>query len=360
MSAKLLKVKYEDSLTLRAYDIEVEDNHNYFVDGILVHNCKNGASQQGKAMMSIQTKSKIAMTGTPIMNNPLDVHSSLYWLGIEQHSFYQFKKHYCVMGGFGGGEVMGYKNLEQLRALLDTHMLRRLKKDVLDLPEKVHSVEYVEMNKKQTKVYNEVLSQIKDEIDLIRISPDPLARLIRLRQATSWTGILSSTITESAKLDRAEELIQDAIDNNDKVVLFSNWTAVTNPAYDRFKKYNPAMITGEIKDRQGEKLRFMTDPNCKLIIGTIGAMGTGYTLTAATTVIFLDEPWNRALKDQAEDRAHRIGTTGTVNVITLVTKDTIDERINSLVNEKGAMADLLVDGKVTNQHRGALLDYLIS
>ena len=103
----------------------------------------------------------------------------------------------------------------------------------------------------------------------------------------------------------------------------------------------------------------MTDSSCKVIIGTIGAMGTGLTLTAASTVIFLDSPWNRANKEQAEDRAHRIGTTSNVNIITLVCKDTIDERIEELINKKGAMADALVDGKV-DFDRAEVIDFLLN
>lgn len=94
---------------------------------------------------------------------------------------------------------------------------------------------------------------------------------------------------------------------------------------------------------------------CNVIIGTIGAMGTGLTLNRANTVIFLDEPWNRALRDQAEDRAHRIGTQGTVNIITLMCKDTIDERIHELVEKKGALSDALVDGKISMEDINFLL-----
>ena len=84
------------------------------------------------------------------------------------------------------------------------------------------------------------------------------------------------------------------------------------------------------------------------------------TLTAANYVIFLDEPWNRALREQAEDRAHRIGTTENVNIIFLITKNTIDERIHDLVEKKGQISDLLVDGKVTGQGKGKLVNYLLS
>lgn len=323
-----------------------------------IHKCKNPSSQQGKAILQVNPETRIAMTGTPLMNTPLDLYIVLKWLGFEKHSFFQFKKHYCVMGGYGGYEVVGYRNLGELQSNLESLMLRRLKKDALDLPEKFHSIEYVEMNSKQAKVYAEVKEIIKEEIDKIKISNNPLAQLIRLRQATGYTGILSSQVKESAKLDRLEELVEEIVDNGGKCLIFSNWTDMTNPTFERLKRFNPAIITGETKDREAQKDKFMNDDTCKCIIGTIGAMGTGLTLTAASTVIFLDSPWNRANKEQAEDRAHRIGTTSTVNIITLVCKDTIDERIEDLIYKKGAMADALVDG-VVDLNKSEVIDYLL-
>ena len=324
-----------------------------------IHKCKNPTSQQGKALLKVKGETKIALSGTPLMNNPLDLYIVLKWLGYESNAFYSFKNHYCVMGGFGGYEIVGYRNLDQLQSNLNDIMLRRLKKDVLDLPDKLHSTEYVEMSKAQAKIYNEVSEEIRANIDKIVVSPNPLAQLIRLRQATASTDILSSAVNESAKLDRLEELVEELAENNEKCIIFSNWTEMTNRAYDRLQKFNPAIITGETKDRVAEQDKFMYEAGCKCIIGTIGAMGTGLTLTAGTTVIFLDSPWNRANKEQAEDRAHRIGTTSTVNIITLVCKDTIDERIEELVYQKGAMADMLVDGKAI-QNKAQMIDYLLS
>lgn len=342
-----------------AYDIEVADNHNYLAENILVHNCKNPASQQGKALLKLQTESMISMTGTPLMNNPLDLYIHLKWLGYEKHAFYPFKQHYCIFGGFGGYQIMGYKNLDQLKAQFDDINLRRLKKDVLDLPDKIYTTEYVEMSAKQSKIYKEVKAEVKENIDMVKKAINPLAEMIRMRQATGYTGILSSTIQESAKLDRLEELLEEIVANNEKAIVFSNWTSMTQPTFERLRRFNSAIITGETKDRVAEQDKFMNDDSCKVIIGTIGAMGTGLTLTAANTVIFLDEPWNKANKCQAEDRAHRIGTKSNVNIITLICKDTIDEKIHELVEQKGKMADLLVDGKLTQQHREALVNFLL-
>ena len=323
------------------------------------HGCKDPTSQQGKALLKLQAETMISMTGTPLMNNPLDLYIHLRWLGYEKHAYYSFKKHYCIFGGFGGYQVVGYRNLDQLKEQFEDIMLRRLKKDVLDLPDKIYTTEYVEMSPKQAKIYKEVSMEIKENIDKVTNAINPLAELIRLRQATGYTGILSSTIQESAKLDRLEELLDEIVSNGGKALIFSNWTAMTNPTFERFKRFNPAIITGETKNRVEQQDKFMNDDTCKIIIGTIGAMGTGLTLTAGSTVIFLDEPWNRATREQAEDRAHRIGTKENVNIIFLITKNTIDERIHDIVEQKGHLADMLVDGKVVGDKK-QLINYLLS
>ena len=359
--AKLISKKVLTDLSYKAYDIEVEDNNNYFANGILVHNCNNHTSQQSKGLLNINADINIAMTGTPLMNKPTDLYLPLNWLGYENHSYYAFEKHYCIKGGFGGYEVIGYKNLDELQEKLNKIMLRRLKSDVLDLPDKVFIDEYVERSNKQQKIYNEVFDDIKSNIDMIKISANPLAQLIRLRQATGYTGILSSTIQESAKLDRLEQLVEDSVNNNQKVVIFSNWTQMTDIIYKRLKIYNPAIITGDtnVNDRQLMVDKFQNNNKCKVIIGTIGAMGTGLTLTAGTVVIFVDEPWTKASFNQAVDRCHRIGTTSKITVYVLLAKNTIDERIHEIVEKKGAMSDDIVDGKIIG-NREDILNYLLS
>ena len=324
------------------------------------HKMKNPSSQQTKGFLKCLPECRIAMTGTPLMNNPMDLYVILKWLGYENHAFYSFKQHYCVMGGYGGYEIVGYKNMDQLTNQINSIMLRRLKKDVLDLPEKIYVDEYVDMLPKQSEIYKEVQMDIKAHIDEIKFDNNPLSTLIRLRQATGYTGILSSSIQESAKLDRMVDLVDEAVSNDDKCLVFSNWTQMTDEIVKRLKQYNPALITGQTKDsdRTIQQDKFMNDDSCKVIVGTIGAMGTGLTLTAGTTVIFLDEPWNKALFEQAVDRAHRIGTKNNVTIYSIMCKGTIDERIHDLIYKKGQMSDAIIDGKIVG-NKTEILNYLL-
>lgn len=349
---KKIKGKLKDIYEYPITDILVELCNSGKINMIAVdefHTCKNPESLQGKQLLRLSTETEIAMTGTPLLNSPLDLYMPLNWLGYEEHSFFQYKVHYCRLGGFGGHEIIGYKHLEQLQEKLNSVMLRRRKEDVLDLPEKLYSVEYVEMDKSQLTIYNEVREDLLLNIDKIESAINPLAELIRLRQATGHTSILSSKISESAKLERLIELIDEIAANDEKTIIFSNWSAMTSIIYENLTEYNPALITGEVADadRESQITKFQKDNSCKVIIGTIGAMGTGLNLTAANNVIFYDIPWTKGIYEQAVDRCHRIGQNKTIYIKELITKDTIDERIHNIVWQKGEVADFIVDKKST-------------
>lgn len=309
-----------------------------------IHKCKNSQSKQGKAIHCCCSYYRLALTGTPLMNNPVDLYNVLKWLEVENHSLTYFKNLYCEMGGFGGYEIIGYKNLDQLENSLNKNMLRRRKEEVLDLPPKIYTDELLDLDSSQDKLYRDVTNQIIEDIDRIMLLSNPLTELIRLRQVTSNPNILTSKNITNVKYDRILDILEST---TDKVIIFSNWTKVINPLYIKLSSlgYNPALVTGESKDPILEMNKFQSDNTCKVILGTTPALGTGYTLTAANTVIFIDEPWSKAIKDQAEDRCHRIGTKGTVNIITLICKDTIDERIHQIIKDKGELSDRIVDGK---------------
>lgn len=323
---------------------------------------KNPQSQQGSAFLRLRAKTKVAMTGTPIMNNPVELYPIFNWLDIDNHSYYQFKQHYCIFGGYGNYEIVGYKHLEDIQEKLDKVMLRRLKKDVLDLPDKLYKTEYLEMTKEQERLYKEVKTDILSQIDLIKSVPNPLVSLLRLRQVTGNPQLLASDAQISPKFIRLLELAKELKENNEKFIVFSNWSSMIKSAYDMLSKYMKCeIITSETpqNDRMGIIDNFTNNSDC--ILGTVGALGTGFNLTAATTIIFLDSPWNRATKVQAEDRAYRIGTKSNVSIITLVCKDSIDERIEEIIYKKGIMSDVIVDMKVDlHQNKSAVVDFLLS
>ena len=325
------------------------------------HYCRNSTSNQGKNLIKLSNiPYKIAMTGTPLVNSPLDFYSILKWLGIEKADLRTFRNYYCKFGGYGNHQVVGYKNLDVLRNVVQSNMLRRLKTEVLDLPDKIYQTEYVDMSKSQWDLYDEIRNELLENIDLITLQSNPLSQLLRLRQCTGWTGLLSSTISESAKMERLKQLVSDIVGNGYKVVIFSNWTSVTDVIRQQLNKYEQVFITGQVDpaERERRKNHFQANDNCKLCIGTCGAMGVGLTLTAANYAIFYDLPWTKASFEQCADRTYRIGQNKNVTIISLIAKDTIDERIQDIIYTKGELSDLLVDGKFNKLSRYDMLRLL--
>lgn len=332
---------------------------NKEIDAIIFdefHKCKNPTAKQTKALLKLKAKYQIALSGTFMLNSPLDLFVPLSWIDYYRGTQWSFNLTFSQNDYFGS---VSYRNLDMLRGMLSDCMIRRTK-DVLSLPPKTYVQEVVEMSKEQEEIYTSVLDEIIENLPLIKLHPDPLSQLIRLRQATGYTGILNDKIKVSAKLDRLEDLVEEITSNGYKVLVFSNWTSITNQVKDRLQKYNPAYITGETKSEEVmlQQNKLENDDTCKCMIGTIGKLGTGFTLTKANYVIFLDSPWNMGLKEQACDRVHRIGQDKNVTIITLVTKDTIDERIEELIEGKGQMADMLLDGQIKD--KGKVVDFLIS
>ena len=330
-----------------------------FIGAVIVdeiHKAKNGSSQQGKALRTLKTPVRIGLSGTP-MNKAEDLWNILTWLGVEKRSFYSFKNTYCIMGGYGGYKVVGHKNLDSLNAELNKVMLRRKKEEVLDLPPKVYSTEYVELTKKQQNIYRDIKNGIIADLENILASVNPLSCTLRLRQLTG--GLFTE---DNPKLDRVKDMLEEEIiPNGYKAIIYSQWESITAVYLEALREYNPIYITGKVdpEDRQKAVERFQTDPECKLAIGTIGAMGTGLTLNKASYVFFIDKLWNSGENEQAEDRAHRIGTAGTVNIISLVAKGSVDEGVEEYLIENKDLFERVVDGKGSKTDIKTILNKLL-
>lgn len=322
------------------------------------HKCKNPKAQQTKGFLNLKSKYMIAMSGTFMLNRPIDLFVPLSWIGYYKDSYWKFENSFLIKDDWGN--VCGLKNTDLLRNMIVNCMIRRKKEEVLDLPDKIEVNEYIEMTDSQQDIYDEVVRGIKENIDKIRLSPNPLVEMIRARQATGYPGLLATNCNESAKMNRMVDLVEQITANGNKCLIFSNWAEMIEVASNYLQEFNPAIISGRYNEQHNlaSQERFKNDDSCKVICGTIGKMGTGLTFTEANYVIFLDEPWSKGIKDQAIDRTHRIGQTKKVTSITLLCKDTIDERINQLVEQKGGMSDFLIDGKINSPAK--LVDFLLS
>lgn len=365
------KDKLEDLKNLKTYFLitNIESLQNKDIVQELVNLCKkkrimiiedeihkgvsNPGTKQGKAFLRLKPKYSLGLSGTLLTNSALNLYTPLKFVDGFKSNYNAFKSHYVIYGGYGGYQVVGYKNLAELQVLVDTYSIKRKKGDVLDLPEINFKNEYLQMGKAQSKIYAEVLEQTLADVDKIVASVNPLSMLMRLRQCTATTEIVSTTVNESIKFDRMEEIIEDVVSRGEKLIVFSNWTQVLDFAKLRLK-YDFAMVTGEVKDKQAQLDKFTNDDNCKILLATIGAAGTGLTLTVANTLLFLDSPWNYATFTQVSSRIHRIGQTKNCDIISLLATNTIDERIMDIVEKKKKLGEAVVDGKYNLKDRKVL------
>lgn len=308
-----------------------------------IHKAKNHESKQGMAIQKLKSKIRIGLSGTP-MNKVVDLWNIMKWLQIEQMDYWAFKNYYCVMDKYGN--IIKTKNTHELNAKLNLAMIRRKKENVLELPEKLYKQEYVELSTEQVIMYNKIKEGLLEIYDEIIEARDPLSQLLRLRQCTS-----AFNNKNDAKLQRIDEILKEEIVcNNEKAIIYTQWKDVAERYKTYFKKYKPAYVTGEIsiQERQRQVDQFQNDDDCKIIIGTIGSMGTGFTLNKASNVIFVDKSWVAQDVIQAEDRAHRIGTKQNVIIYSLIAIATIDEYVESYLKNNQIMFDTVVDGKFKN------------
>lgn len=326
-----------------------------------VHKCKSNQSQQGKNLLKLnKAKYQVGATGTLLLNNPLDAYVPLKWIGAERANYSTFRYYYCNYGGPFGNMLVGFKNVHVLQDQIKKYSLRRTK-DILDLPPKNIIHEYVDMSEAQSIFYENVKAGIAQNVDKVKLSTaNVLSMVTRLRQATACPSILTSESIPSTKMDRAEDLAEQILASGYKLVIFSTFKQTVYELAERLKQYKLVIATGDQKDFEIEdaKKQFQEDPATQVFIGTWQKCGTGITLTAASYLIFIDTPFTEAEFTQASDRIYRIGTKESVFIYNLVTRYTVDERVLELVTDKGAIADYVVDEKITPQGLNSLRKYI--
>jgi SNF2 family DNA or RNA helicase len=308
-----------------------------------VHRAKNRKAQVTKSLKLIRAARKTALSGTPADDKPEDLWSIINWLWPKYYtSYWKFIRRHCLYedaktheGGQTYRKFLGVANVDELHREMAPWYIRRLKEDVLeDLPDKYYSDRWVTLDPKQRSAYEKMKKDMiawveghsGEEVPLV--APVVIAQLTRLQQfavAYMQPGENDKFMMSepSAKLDSLMDLIED--NDDQQLVVFSQFKSILTLFARRLdkRKISYGLYTGDTKNRHLIVDDFQKG-NRQIFAGTIAAGGEGITLTAASTMIFLDRSWKPTMNRQAEDREHRIGQTNGVHIIDLMARDTVD------------------------------------
>jgi SWI/SNF-related matrix-associated actin-dependent regulator 1 of chromatin subfamily A len=308
-------------------------------------------------------KQVYALTGTPLMNRPIEMFNLLRAIGhplgrVRTH----FARRYCgaylktIIRRYGPPirflDESGATNLDELREVLKTAMIRRKKKDVLDLPPKIVSVMEHVMDSEWSTRYETAWDNYLAFVEANPIPERSIDNIIMARHLVEIQKL--KQVCSQAKVSRIVSDIRNAAEQDEKVIVFSQYTETIKQIAAGLGKGEKGRdpigcvtLTGadDMNERQLAVDRFQRDPNVRVFIANIKAGGVGITLTEASIVMFADMDWSPEIHNQAEDRAHRIGQAGTVNVYYYVVPDTIEEDVIDILNYKRDVMDRVLEGK---------------
>ena len=311
-------------------------------------NIKNSLSQSSEVVKKLNAKVKFALTGTPIENNLMELWSLFDY--IMPGYLYSKKK-------FQDKFIKNEKGIIELKKYIKPFILRRLKNDVMsELPDKIEKRYVVEMTKEQKKVYKTYIDDIKNKMkekDLTKDKITIFSYLTKLRQLALDPGILvDGYIGGSGKIDVTVDLINEFINNNHKILLFSQFTSVLDSIKTIFDAEGIEYFYLDGSTKASERVSLVNEFNnsnkVKVFLISLKAGGTGLNLTSADVVIHFDPWWNPAIEDQATDRAHRFGQKNVVEVIKLISKGSIEEKIIKLQESKKEIINEIMNGNYTN------------
>lgn len=317
---------------------------------------KNPSASQSKTIhrLGVKAKYKIILTGTPVQNSPMDVFSQWKFLdpNIFGLSFYAFRNHYAVMGGYYNHQILRYKNMDELTSKAHSVAYRITKEEALDLPEQIFLNRYCELESTARKIYDTVVKESYAELmDGEITATNVLTKLMRLSQIAGGhvkddEGRMQ--VISKSKLNELKDIMEDVIiDNKKKLVIFARFIpeieSIKSLAREMDIRYS--YITGEIKTEERSEMcsKFQNDNNIKLFIAQIQTAGLGITLTAADTAVFYSLDFNYANYSQAIARTHRIGQKNTCTYINLIATETVDEKILKALESKQDIAKNIVD-----------------
>lgn len=323
-------------------------------------NIKNNMAGITKVVKKINAETKFALTGTPLENSILELWSIFdFIMPGYLASLTKFQSKYKIKDFDEDSEIL----IKGLSKQINPFILRRKKQDVVkELPDKLINDIYIELKDEQKKLYVAELERVKEEMEkIIETEGMNKARflilqlLTKLRQICIDPSIVYDNYKDgSNKLEQLESIVNEYIKNNHKILIFSSFKTALNIVKEKLNKakIKTYMIDGNVqaKDRIEMVDNFNNNDDVKVFLIMLKSGGTGLNLATADVVIHLDLWWNPQAENQATDRAHRIGQKNTVEVIHLITKGTIEEKILELQNKKRILSDKLIDGEIRDKN----------
>ena len=295
------------------------------------------------------------LTGSPVTKSPLDLYSQCEFLDpyhLGHQSYYSFRARYANMidRNFGGRRVQivgSYRRLPELTAKLEKFSYRVLKEDCLDLPPKVFTKRIVELTDEQKKVYAQMKRMAIAELDgKVMSTVNVMTQLMRLHQVTCGHFKADDQTVKPVKNNRITALLELLEETDGKVIIWANYREdIKNIAEALKKAYGEAStveyhggVDSTLRQKQIALFQQKNGP-ARYFVGNPSTGGYGITLTAANTVIYYSNSYDLEKRLQSEDRAHRIGQTGSVTYVDLIAEDTIDERIVKALRRKINLAN---------------------
>lgn len=314
------------------------------------HYTKNIRARRSKLTIQIAKRvpSILLLSGTPILNRPSELFTGLHMIDpIAWNNWFSYTQRYCH-GHYGrwGYDYSGASNISELRNKIERYFLRRTKQEVLsELPPKRFVDIPFELDNDYRAEYNLAIESFRDYLKDVKNKTDPeIAKSLQAEKLVRLGEL--RRITSMSKIVNAQEIINDIINNGSKIVVFSSYNKPLEQMYQIFEK-QAVLLTGKtsIEDRRKIIDLFQNNENIKIFFGGIRSAGVGITLTAASTILFLDFPWTPAEYNQCTDRCHRIGQKNSLLIYQIIAKDTIDAKMIELLKEKQVIFNQLFDGK---------------
>lgn len=363
---KILRNLNDTNVIITTYGLLREDEELYnnlnFNTMVIdeAQNIKNNMAGITKVVKKINAETKFALTGTPLENSILELWSIFdFIMPGYLASLTKFQSKYKIKDFDENSEIL----IKGLSKQINPFILRRKKQDVVkELPDKLINDIYIELKDEQKKLYVAELERVKEEMEkIIETEGMNKARflilqlLTKLRQICIDPSIVYDNYKDgSNKLEQLESIVNEYIKNNHKILIFSSFKTALNIVKEKLNKakIKTYMIDGSVpaKDRIEMVDNFNNNDDVKVFLIMLKSGGTGLNLATADVVIHLDLWWNPQAENQATDRAHRIGQKNTVEVIHLITKGTIEEKILELQNKKRILSDKLIDGEIRDKN----------